>query len=256
MWLLQKNIWKEEKYNQLLELLDRYEIEYKVLNIIPFSDELEEKIDFSKVEMIFGSIKMTDLCRKHGLPVFYGENFDYKVWGRIFKNTCLNWDSKICRIRDLKLPIDKDVFVRPVLDDKSFSGTVLRAGDTFDNIQFGTSKERGDIVIQVAPVKKIYSESRYFVVGGNIITGSFYRSRGRIEYQNLDVQKIISNSEWQFASKMIKKWEPADMFVIDIADTPDGYKIIEFGCIHNCGFYDINLSKLIQAIQEYYTKET
>jgi hypothetical protein len=42
----------------------------------------------------------------------------------------------------------------------------------------------------------------------------------------------------------------------DIADTPEGYKIIEFGCIHNCGFYDANLSKLIQSIVEYFEKET
>lgn len=60
------------------------------------------------------------------------------------------------------------------------------------------------------------------------------------------------SSELDFVNDMISIWAPSDMFCIDIADTPDGYKIIEFGSIHNCGFYDIDLSKLIQGIQNYF----
>lgn len=250
MWILQNNIWKEEKYNQVAELLERYEIPYKIVNLIPFSESLELPCNPEDVEMAFGSIRFIELAQKQGVKIHFNDNFNYEVWSKVYKDKCLNWGSKICRIADLTLPIDHDVFVRPILDDKSFTGTVLRAGDTFASVQFATSKVKEDIVIQVAPVKKIYTESRYFVVAGNIVTGSYYRSRDRVSYQNLDVQRGIAKSEWQFAQKMVDKWCPSDMFVIDIAATPDGYKIIEFGSIHNCGFYDIDLSKLIQKIQE------
>jgi hypothetical protein len=45
MWLIQKNIWKEQKYNQLFNYLDRYNIPYKMVKVIPFTD----KIDVAKM---------------------------------------------------------------------------------------------------------------------------------------------------------------------------------------------------------------
>lgn len=251
MWLLQKNIWKEEKYNHFISFLDRYEIPNKVVEFIPFSNNIDLPCEAKDVSMVFGSIKFTEVAAKQGIKVHFNENFNYKVWSKIFKDKCLNRDSKITTISKLKtqLPLNKDIFIRPILDDKSFTGGVLFLGQTINNIQFTTSKPIDDIVIQVASVKKIYTESRYFVVNGKIITGSYYRDMDRVSYQNLDVQEHIAKSEWQFAQKMVNKWQPSDMFCIDIAGTPEGYKIIEFGSIHNCGFYDINISKLIQIIE-------
>lgn len=246
MWILQNNIWKEEKYSQVAELLERYEIPYQIVNLIPFSESLELPCDAKDIEMAFGSIRFIELAQKQGVKIHFNDNFNYEVWSKVFENYCLNWDSKITTIGELNLPLDYDVFIRPVLDDKSFSGTVLRAGDNLDSIQFATSKVKEDIKIQVAPIKNIYQEFRFFVVNGKVITGSLYRVGRQVRYSNVD---HLSGDAEYFAQMMVIKWCPSEMFVIDIADTSDGLKIIEFGSIHNCGFYDIDLSKLIQEIQ-------
>lgn len=250
MWILQNNIWKEEKYNQIFEYLDRYGIEYRVISLIPFSDSIELPCPPDQVEMVFGSIKFTELAEKQGVKIHAKQDiFNYLEWVNRFEENCLNWDSKVELLGRLEFPFEHDVFIRPVLDDKSFSGTVLRAGDTLSQIQFTTSKPIENIFVQVAPIKEIYSEDRFFVVDGKVVTGSCYKIGHRVVYGNLDGKNLGSE---MFAQKMVNIWSPSDMFVIDIATCSDNqFKIIEFGSIHNCGFYDIDLSKLIQAIQEY-----
>lgn len=250
MWILQNNIWKEEKYDQMLSLLNRYGLPYEIVNLKPFSESIDLPCDPWEVEMVFGSIRFVELAAKAGVKIHFNDNFNFNVWGEVFGEDCLNFGSEITTAWDLNLPLPHDIFIRPVLDDKSFSGTVLRAGDTFAHVQFATSKAPQDIVIQVAPVKVIFGEYRFFIVNGEVITGSTYRIGSRVHYQNAD-------GEWEpndpsiFVRQMVEKWQPSDMFVIDIASTPDGFKIVEFGSMHHCGFYDINLSKLIQAIHDY-----
>lgn len=250
MWILQNNIWREEKYNQIFEYLDRYGIKYKVINLIPFSDSIELPCPPDQVDMVFGSIKFTELAEKQGVKIHAKQDiFNYLEWVTIFGQNCLNWDSKVEPLGRLEFPFEDDVFIRPVLDDKSFSGTILRAGDTLSQIQFTTSKSVDDIMVQIAPIKNILCEDRFFVINGKVVTGSLYKMGRKVFYKNLDGME--SSSE-KFAQKMINMWCPSDMFVIDIATLEDNqFKIIEFGSIHNCGFYDIDLSKLIQAIQEY-----
>ena len=248
MWLLQNNIWKEEKYNQMISILERYNINHKVVNLIPFSETINLEDDPSNIEMVFGSIRFTELLRNAGCRTFFNDNFNYLVWVDIFRTSCLNYDGIVDNIGNRIFPLGHDVFIRPILDDKSFSGTILQAGDTLDKVQFTTSKPKNDIEILISSIKKIYSETRYFVIDGNIVTSSTYRVGSRVAYQNND----FLSPELDFAKSMIDIWKPSDMFCIDIANTPEGYKIIEFGSIHNCGFYDIDLSKLIQAIQEYF----
>lgn len=250
MWILQSNLWKEEKYDTIISLVDRYGIPYTVINLIPFSEQLDLPCKPEEVEMVFGSIRFAELARQQGVVTHFNDNFNWLVWSEVFKEDCLNWPSKISKVGDLKLPLEYDVFVRPVLDDKSFTGTVLRAGDTFERVQFATSKPKEDILIQVAPIRSIFQEYRFFVVAGKVVTGSIYRSGGSVIYRNLE--NTYGNAEpLEFAKEMVERWCPSDMFVVDVASTDNGYKIIEFGSIHNCGFYDCDLSKLIQKIQEY-----
>lgn len=49
---------------------------------------------------------------------------------------------------------------------------------------------------------------------------------------------------------MTNKFELADAFVMDVCRTESGLKIVECGCINCAGFYDINLQKLLWALEE------
>ena len=69
MWILQNNIWKEEKYNQVSELLERYEIPYQIVNLIPFSESLDLPCDPKDIEMVFGLIRFVELAQKQGCKI-------------------------------------------------------------------------------------------------------------------------------------------------------------------------------------------
>lgn len=51
---------------------------------------------------------------------------------------------------------------------------------------------------------------------------------------------------------IIARWVPIESFVLDIALTADGLKVIEFNNINSSGFYVSNVPKYVQAIQEQY----
>ena len=93
----------------------------------------------------------------------------------------------------------------------------------------------------------IQKEFRFFVVGGKIITGSQYTLHGRY-YTN----PLIDEPAREFAQEMVNLYQLADSFVIDIAQTINGYKIVECGCINCAGFYDSDLQKLLMAIEMRY----
>jgi len=88
------------------------------------------------------------------------------------------------------------------------------------------------------------TETRFFVVDGKIVTGSLYKRGNKVIYDSNidpDVQK--------FAQEMVDFWQPNRAFVIDIALTPDGCKIVEINNINSSGFYASNVNKIIDAIE-------
>jgi hypothetical protein len=46
-------------------------------------------------------------------------------------------------------------------------------------------------------------------------------------------------------------WAPLDCFVLDVADTPLGLKVIEVNCINASGYYEADMNKLVMALEEY-----
>lgn len=62
----------------------------------------------------------------------------------------------------------------------------------------------------------------------------------------------------KFCEEMIKIYQLADAFVIDICEVLiDGerrYKIVEAGCINSAGFYQANMQKLIDALENFWEK--
>jgi len=100
--------------------------------------------------------------------------------------------------------------------------------------------------VLVAPLKSnIQQEIRCWIVDGKPVTISQYKIGSRVVYQNHD-----NNEEaWIFAKDMCKIYCPAKAFVLDICLYQDEYKVVEINCINCSGFYDGDMSKLIQALE-------
>ena len=104
-----------------------------------------------------------------------------------------------------------------------------------------------DTLIQVATPKYLTQEVRCWVVDGKIVTQSTYRRGSFLVYD-----EVVDQDAIDFAQSMVDIFQLSPTFVIDVGLTRDGWKIIECGSTSCAGYYDANIQKLIEALENYY----
>jgi hypothetical protein len=260
-WIIQEDLWHEAaQFAALLTALDRQGVAHAVVKVVPSSDELlpEPQIPVGEHVYVCGAITMQRIARTRGwVPgAFMNESFDFEVWREHYGSDLLNADALVGKIESLVLPTSAAwdaVFVRPVQDSKEFDGQPMERS-TFEAWRQGRSgagpaltggalHPRGQIV--VASAKSILSEYRFFVVDRQIVTGSIYRLGGRATFQ----AHVIDEGIMAFAQQIVIRWQPATAFVLDVALTPDGPKVVEINCINSAGFYRCDVAKLVAALE-------
>lgn len=279
LWIVQKDLWDEAGYVTFVEALDRLDIEYLIIKPVPFTNRImpadfdsfeqdindveEPYIDTTQNIMAFGATSLTRIAKARGWypGTYMNENFTYEKWSEGYGlENILNPDSIVQRLGDyfdLSGFEGTNVFVRPVLDSKTFNGEVKSKYDFKDWQQTIKFMEEfmtdelvdipmlnKDTIIAVAAAKKIYSEYRLFVVDRTIVTASMYKLGA-----DLTITEDVDKRVLWFAQGMIQQWRPAQAFVMDIADTPDGLKVIEINNINSSGFYACDPQKIIVAIE-------
>ena len=271
-WVVQKDLWNEKGYQQLLDALDERRIPYDVVRVRPFIHDFQPVIEPTGPVVVMGwegfGIRARSLGWRPG--AYLSTNLDQRIWMREWGDRCLNADSVVCRLGDV--PEDhEEIFIRPVLDDKSFSGRLdtpaslakwkaelaavvasIEAGESMPTVTL-------DTVVAWASPKTILNEWRFFIVGGVVVTGSRYQSGGRSSQERMTLPDRTSSEwassiepdVWGFAQDAAEWWRPHPNFVLDVAETPDGLRIIECGCLNAAGWYDSDVSLIVDAVQEY-----
>lgn len=267
-YVIQEDIYIN-KQPEFYYMLDDLGLTYTNVRCLPFTDkivksedysdncEVDDLIEYTPLDpkiFIFGSVKFSRIARNvWGAGTYHNDNHDYNVYSSIWKDNLLNYDGKVFPfIHDGSLwGVDHLMFLRPTLDNKLFSGKRFSPNEWNDSLK--ASLESGlldnynlkEQFVQVAPLKKIYEEVRFFCIKGKVITGSRYMFNGK-----LSVFKYYPNEAEEFAQKMIDIWTPADAFVLDVCLTDNGWKIVEVNCFNSSGFYDIDQRKLLTSIEE------
>jgi hypothetical protein len=268
-WVVQNNLYNEYGYTALMDVLERMDIPHKVVRVVPFFDRLidinfdldtymgdidqvpEIEIDNSQKIMICGAMSLGRIAKKKGwFPgQFMNDNMNYNKWREAWGQQLLNYDAYVCKFKDVEWWYG-DFFIRPTNDGKDFSGLVTTWPEfvtwrklTQDFPNDGLTLNM-DTEVMVSPLKKIYSETRFFVVDGHIIAKSQYKLGRRVTYNAIVDEHVESYARW-----MIHEWTPDRAFVIDIADTPDGCKIIECNTFNSSGFYACDVSAIVQAVE-------
>ncbi len=257
-YVIQKDLFQSNE--NLIESLERLNLKYEIVEIKPFIDDIEFKTDRKDV-FCFGGLKISRLYKQYGWKpgCLMTSNHDFNVYKEHYKENLLNYDSKIYKFTDDWDWKDNDFFIRPVLDTK----VLVRKTYTEDGwkternhmlkdrekmIEYGhTVSFDENTEIQVASLKSIQKEFRFFIVGGQIITGSLYRTGCFINYSN-----IVDDGAVEFCKEMIKVFPIADAFVMDICLTDGEWKIIEVGCINCAGFYSSNIPSLLMALEDFF----
>jgi len=250
-WIIQNNLYSEKGFYKLINALIDNQITFSIVKVIPFVGEIIPDIRIDEKVFLCGGTSMCKLKNEHPNYLYFDKNMRQDIHMEMYKHHMLNYDSTICKFKDLE-PSLYQFFMRPVLDNKSFTGRV------FDREEFSqwrikiveleeqTSKAtvRPDDLIVCSSVKEIYSEARFFIVNNEIVSCSMYREFGVVKYSyNVDVRYK------DFVKQMIDIWVPNEAFVMDIADTNEGLKIVELNAINSAGFYDIDLNAFVYAIE-------
>ena len=275
-WLLQSNGINFSQYEKLCEVLKRQH--YNVLDFGIISpknltniENILEPNDFyiirSGVRLltILNEVKNISECNeflseeqinnsnyflnalKNGIDYNF-DNFD-QMFYKDLNLPLLNYDSKYIHYNEIKTSsFEKDYFIKPSRDLKSFNGGILNSNETLLNyiMRTGYMKSIEEEIIIISPIKKIYSEYRFFCIKDRIITGSRYQLNHK-----LDINSNIPEYVLSAAKEYVKLYNPADVFVMDLCDTPNGIKIVEYNCWNCSGLYSVDVSKLVHEVSNF-----
>jgi len=256
-YIIQENLFREEGHEKLIKTLERFDISYELANVRPFLEDFDFKTKRKDV-FIFGSLKMARLSEKYNFcpGTLIGDNHNYEVYSKHYKENLLNYDSRIVNFGDEFEWEFEQQFIRPTLDSKVFTGRVFDKNEweefrEHQLINGHSTSLTKDTLIQVSRPKSITQEVRCWVVGGEVITQSTYRRGSFLVYDN-----IVDEDAIEFAQKMVDIFQLSDAFTIDVCLSNDEWKIVECGSISCAGFYDADMQKLIMALNDFFdTKE-
>ena len=112
-YIVQEQTWVEDQYEYLIDSLERLDLEYEIVKVLPFVETIDFKTDRKDV-FCFGGMKLNRLYKSYGWKpgVLMTSNHDYLIYKDYYKENLLNYDSKIFNFsEDFKW--NGDFFLRP-----------------------------------------------------------------------------------------------------------------------------------------------
>lgn len=254
--IIQQNMINTISLNKI-EAVTR-DIPREFISVIPFTTEIIcDKELLGQDYIPYGSCRFIELAYELGWKgLSFNENFNYKSCIEN-RNDMLNDDYifKIAQAIDfLNSAKNQEFFIRPSNDLKYFSGQVMLGSEAWDFLtdalaceSSGTYKLDESMDIVISYPKNIQMEWRYFIIDRKIVSGSIYRQHGQLilsEEKDPDVLKE--------AQTFADRWLPSDCVVMDLALVDGELKVIEFNCINGSGFYDHDISLVMQSLYNYH----
>jgi hypothetical protein len=221
--------------------------------LIPFTDDITGDIDAPGPIVPFGSTKIIRMAMQGKLPpswhVFYDEfAFTQPEWAAVIGEAALNYDAVWTRLSQVKsADFTHQTFVKPATDLKAFAGMIVYPGETIEGRLSQTQTDHTlseHEIVCLAPIKKILSEYRCWVIGEKVVGASRYRDNGRAETSPVEGETLVALSN--FIEGL--RFSPSRAYVVDVADTPDGPKVVEYNCINCSGRYAVDRGALFIAI--------
>lgn len=263
-WLVQENLNSTRNYMDIVDALVASDTYYLIVAFHDFtwkvvdkytkqylenSEEILDNFTKDKDVMVYGSKALAEFAEQQGYKPgsFHNENFDYSVLLEHFGNHMLNADVHIGTLFTL-FPAWDRFFIRPSGNNKLFTGYVTTLEDFRKLEKEESAKEvspYAGVDLVIAPYKQINTEYRFFIVDCRIVAHSSYAYAG-----TGCVDMYIPLSLIAFVRDMISIFRPAVAFVIDVAETNKGYKIVEFNNINTSGVYSCDIYAIVQAVNK------
>lgn len=272
-YVIQENLFKEHHYKTLLDTMHRFKFEYDIVKYLPFVDKIYEWYDREVVGddfepipyktdrediFVFGAVNMAMVAKQQGWKPgsMYNDNHDYNVYAPQYGfENMLNGEGVVINFTD-PLPFeDEFFFARPTKDTKAFNAKVYSKDEWNNYVKNAIGTDSAEILseetqVLIAYPKNIQQEVRCWVVGGKVVTASRYKVGHQVIYANYDHESFFVD----FAQSMVDKFQVAEAFVIDVCLANDELKVVEVNNINSAGFYEANMIKLIEALENHFNQ--
>lgn len=250
-YLVQSNLFKERNFDLLMHYLRTTGLEHEVIKWVPFQEEIAINTDRKDI-VVFGGVSLAAAAKKYDWKpgIFYNELHDMETYMKHYKDHMLNSDG-VCISSQDDLPegLPDVFFARPTRDTKLFSGGLFSKKGWNESMKAYMELKKGldhDVRIFVSGDKPyIQQEFRCWVVDNKVITASQYKLGRLVTTKNYDHDQKLIN----FAQSMVDIYAPSRAFVIDVCLYKGEFKVVEINCINSAGFYDANMTKLIDALE-------
>lgn len=140
--------------------------------------------------------------------------------------------------------VDSKVFIRPDDNAKSFTGEVVHF-DLFEKWyrQASLYDPPASCLTIVSKPANIKAEYRLVIADRKPITGSVYKPT---------MLAGCSDQVWAFAEEVANScdFNPHPIYVMDIAETDKGCKVIEMGSVNGAGLYACDLKIIVEKMSE------
>ncbi len=250
-WVLEKNVFSERCFDEMVAYFEKHSMPYHIVQIIPFSHEVVGETPVIEGTVVcYGSIGIQKLAKREGWTpgIWTGDKIDEAVVQQQLGSMYLNSDACHMTLDDVWGYVQCNeldlFFLKPDSDTKEFAGVLLEVEEfekMYDNMTLNGLPTDQNVVL--SSPKRTGKEWRLVVVGGSVITCSLYRNNRR-----LDSRWDLPQNVYDFAREVIEKYDPYDVYVMDIVETDDGLKIIEYNTFNSSGLYSCEVDKIIRAI--------
>lgn len=262
MFLIQDTDRKDIELEKELKAISENGFEFKSFGTIYFTKKITglDDIELDKFVVRCGT-KILHLLTNNEIPdnlkwlakgIFYDPlKFDQEYYSKLGL-PLLNDESKFYDLKDILNNFYECAFIKPTDDRKSFDAMFIE-NDIVSNVLEKTVKHYSYLNSRCLVSEKIVKldrECRFYVVDGKVITGSHYRIADRVKHVKIDDYDEI----WKIADEYSKLYQPHDVFVMDIAQVVDEYKIIEYNCLNASGLYGSNVALLFKCLIEYQSR--
>lgn len=196
----------------------------------------------------YGSKRLDNVLRRLQVKPssFTNENFDMAVIREEMGEELLNSDFVIGELHELEPEWDA-FFIRPTGNTKLFGGMVVTKEEFHEwqeREKHSDSAYHGQLLM-ISELQEIEAEYRFFVVDGKVVTGSSYRVDGQ-----LNTNVIPSDAVITYAQMMVDRFSLSEAFVIDVAETNKGMKVVEYNNLNTSGLYQCDEVRIVTALND------
>ncbi len=266
-WVLERNVFSEKCFDSMIEHFNAKSIPYAIVSVVPFIHEIDGEVPaMASPVVVYGSIGIQKMAKKHAWePGIFGdaEAFSEAEAARHLQSLYLNYGQMRVAIKTLGdntelyagllagtkgQPATK-FFIKPNTDTKEFAGQVVDVA-SFKEWYAGMLQsgylEDNDFEVVISQPKKLGCEWRVVVVDGEISDASIYRQYGIVKPQRHIIPEVA-----EVVAKAHMRYQPAPIYVIDIAEVGDDFKVIEYNTFNSAGLYACDVGKIIDDINAY-----